>query len=259
MAMMAGGPVAEENKGESNVCMPSSFSEDVEPPPQSVADVECSQYKAAWRKAMKTELGGHKTTGTYEATTPPRGRKPVGAKWVFSYKTDKDGIIAKTKARLVATGFRQVQDVDYFQTFVPTRSSASIKIVAAVANEQGLKIFHLDVAQAFVRAKLDAEKYMKLPDGCGDISGKIVRLSRSLNGLKQSGRQWAELLVETVVEFGMEQSRTDPCVFRMVVDDKVELIMVVHVDDIVIAGSDEACRDFHAALITKFPRITKAS
>ena len=39
----------------------------------------------------------------------------------------------------------------------------------------------------------------------------------------------------------------------MVVDGKVELIMAVHVDDIVIAGSDEACRDFHAAINTKFP------
>ena len=217
-AMMAGGPAAEENTGESNVCMPSGFPEDVEPPPQSVADVERSQYRTAWRKAMKTELDGHKTTGTYEAATPPRGRKPVGAKWVFSYKTDKDGTIAKTKARLVATGFSQVQDVDYFQTFAPTPSSASIKILAAVANEQDLKIFNLDVAQAFVRAKLDAEIYMKLPDGCGDMSGKIVRLNRSLYGLKQGGRQWAGLLVETVVEFGMEQRRTDPCVFRMVVD-----------------------------------------
>ena len=94
---------------------------------------------------------------------------------------------------------------------------------------------------------------MKLPDGCGDMSGKIIRLNRSLYGLKQSGRQWAGLLVETVVEFGMEQSRADPCVFRMVMDGKVELIMAVHVDDIVIARSDKTCRDSHAALITKFP------
>ena len=43
------------------------------------------------------------------------------------------------------------------------------------------------------------------PGGCGDMSGKIVRLNRSLYGLKQSGRQWAGLLVETVVEYGMEQ------------------------------------------------------
>ena len=74
--------------------------------------------------------------------------------------------------------------------------------------QDGLKIFHLDVAQAFVRAKLDTEIYMKLPGGCGDMSGKIVRLNRSLYGLKQSGRQWAGLLVETVVEYGMEQCRT---------------------------------------------------
>ena len=36
-------------------------------------------------------------------------------------------------------------------------------------------------------------------------------------------------------------------------DGKVELIVAVHVDDIVIAGSDETCRDFHAALVKNFP------
>ena len=132
-------------------------------------------------------------------------------------------------------------------------SSASIKSLATVANEQGLKKFHLDVAQAFSRAKLDAEIYMKLPDVCGDMPGKIVRLNRSLHGLNQSGRQWAGILIETVVEYGVEQCSTDPCVFRMVVDGHVELIMAIHVDDIVIAGSDEVCRDFHAALSSKSP------
>ena len=111
-AMMAGGPGAGENTVESNVCMPSGFPEYVEPPPQSVADVERSLYKSAWRKAMKAELDGHETTGTYEAATPPRGRKPVGAKWVFSYKTVKNGTIAKTKAILVAKGCSRVQDVN---------------------------------------------------------------------------------------------------------------------------------------------------
>ena len=94
---------------------------------------------------------------------------------------------------------------------------------------------------------------MQLPGGCGDMSGKIVRLNRSLYGLKQRGYQWAGLFVETVVLYGMEQCRSDPCVFHMVVDGKVELIMAVHVNDIVFAGSDEACRHFHAALATKSP------
>ena len=252
MPMMAAGPAAEK-KGESNVCMPSGFPEDVEPLPQSVADLERSQYKAACRKAMKTELDGHTTTDTYEAATPPGGRKPVRAKWVSSHKTDKDGIITKTKVRLVAKGCSQVQDVAYVQSFAPTPSSASIKILAAITNEQGLTIFLLDVAEAFVRAKLDAEIHLKLPHGCGEMSGRIVGLNSSLYGLKESGRQWAGLLGETVVEFGREQSRTDPCVFRMVVDGKVKLIMAIHVDDIVIAGLNKARRDFHAAFNTKFP------
>ena len=109
MAMMAGGHV--ENKGESNVCMSSGFPVDVEPPPQSAADVERSKYKEAWHEAMKIELEGHKPTGTNEAATQPLGRKPLGAKWVFTYKTDKDGLIVKAKTRLVAKGFNQVQGV----------------------------------------------------------------------------------------------------------------------------------------------------
>ena len=42
--MIVGGPAAEENKVELSVRMPSGFPEDVEPPPQSVADVERSKY-----------------------------------------------------------------------------------------------------------------------------------------------------------------------------------------------------------------------
>ena len=59
---------------------------------------------------------------------------------MFLYKTGEDGIIAKTKARLETKGFSQVQGVEYFQTFAPTPSSASIKIFGAVANDQGLEI-----------------------------------------------------------------------------------------------------------------------
>ena len=59
--------------------------------------------------------------------------------------------------------------------------------------------------------------------------------------------------VDTVVEYDMGQCGYGPCMPRMVVDGKVELIIVVHVDDIVIAGSDEACRDCHAALVANFP------
>lgn len=75
MAMMTGGSVG--NKRELSVCMPIGFPADVELPPQSVTDVECSSYNAAWHEAVDTLFDGHETTGTYEAAKPPKGRKSV--------------------------------------------------------------------------------------------------------------------------------------------------------------------------------------
>ena len=52
----------------------------------------------AWHEAIKIEFDGHKTTGAYETVTPPQWRNSVGAKWVFTYGTGKDGQRVKTKA-----------------------------------------------------------------------------------------------------------------------------------------------------------------
>lgn len=104
----------------------------------------------------------------------------------------------KTKVTFVATGFGQVRDIDYFQAFVPTPSPALVKIVTAVVSEHRLnyQVFHFNVSQAFVRAKLDHDINVQLSPGggCGTMSGKAVRLNRSLYyGLKQNGLQWAGL------------------------------------------------------------------
>lgn len=44
---------------------------------------------------METALGRPTTTANYEAVTPPLKREPVyiGAKWVYTHKTDRDGLI----------------------------------------------------------------------------------------------------------------------------------------------------------------------
>ena len=103
------------------------------------------------------------------------------------------------------------------------------------------KVYHLDVAKAFAnfKATLDYEVCMKLPGGCGDLSGKYVRLEKALYGLKQSGLLWNDLLVvKLITVHGMEQCKPDPCVFRLIREGKVVLlILAVHVDDMAVAGS----------------------
>lgn len=92
---------------------------------------------------MKIEIDGHKTTGGYKAATPLEGRKPVAAKWVVTYKTERDSPILKRQITCIAKGFRQVQDVDCIQAFAPTPPPALVKILAVVAEEHDPEIFHL--------------------------------------------------------------------------------------------------------------------
>ena len=52
---------------------------------------------------------------------------------------------------------------------------------------------------------------------------------------------------------GFEQAKADPCVFRKVVDGEAEMVVVVHVDDILAHAKDQATMDrFAAELGQKF-------
>ena len=104
----------------------------------------------------------------------PKGRKPVGSKWCFGYKTDKDRKITKFKARLVARRFTQIRKVNYTHSSSPCPSSASIKPVLAVANERGLPLRHFYVAHSYTRAPLDEKVNMKHPGGCSEKSKKTA-------------------------------------------------------------------------------------
>lgn len=119
----------------------------------------------------------------------PKGRKDIGSKWLFDYKTDKQRKIVKFKARLVAQGFTQIRNVDFIRSSSPCLSSTSIQLILAVANQRGQKLVHLDVVQVYIWANLDGEVFMKLPGRCGDMSREVVRVERTLYGLRQSGRQ----------------------------------------------------------------------
>ncbi|CAB1100493.1 unnamed protein product [Ectocarpus sp. CCAP 1310/34] len=239
---------------------------DVEAPPMTVAGVAKSVYREGWEQAMREEFEGHLGRGTFSFAmreefeghlgrgtfsfvhSAPEGRRPVGSKWCFSWKTNKEGKIEKFKARLVARGLWQIPNVDYFHSFSPCPLSVSIKLMLAVASKKGMNLNHWDVKQAYTHATLDEEVFLKLPAGCGDKSHKIAKAERAIYGLKHSGRQWGYHAADTLVENGFEQCKADPCVFRKMVDEVVVMIIVIYVDDILVAGSDEDCEELLSSL-----------
>ena len=67
--------------------------------------------------------------------------------------------------------------------------------------------------------------------------GKVCCLRKSLYGLKQSPRAWFGKRSQAVETFGMQKSKSDHSVFYKISSSDI-ILLVVHVDDIVITGSD---------------------
>ena len=151
--------------------------------------------------------------------------------------------MVRAKARLVARGFKQREGIDFFETFAPTPAASCFRLLGAIACELGLDLCHFDAEQAFVQSSLE-DVFMRLPPGCGEMSGKIVTLNRSLYGLKQASRSWHNHLLTHMKSLGFEQSPADACVMRLIESVSVSIVTVVHVDDIFAVGLKARCDQF---------------
>ena len=103
-------------------------------------------------------------------------------------------------------------NVDFGEMFAPTVAVSSVRLLAALACELNLDLCNFDIEQAFVQSDLEEDVYMRLPQGCERLSGKIVRLTNSLYGLKQASRQWHAQLAKCLLTLGFVQCKADACV-----------------------------------------------
>nr|GEZ63956.1 zinc finger, CCHC-type [Tanacetum cinerariifolium] len=102
---------------------------------------------------------------TWELTDLPRGCKALGCKWILKRKMKVDGSIDKYKARLVIQGFRQKEEIDFFDTYALVARISTIRLLLALAAIHDLVIHQMDVKTAFLNGDLDEKIYMKQPEG----------------------------------------------------------------------------------------------
>ena len=101
--------------------------------PETYEEAMMSPDSNKWQEAMKSEIGSMYENQVWTLVDLPDGRKAVENKWIFKKKTDADGNVTVYKARLVAKGFRQIQGVDYDETFSPIAMLKSVRIMLAIA------------------------------------------------------------------------------------------------------------------------------
>ena len=115
--------------------------------------------------------------------------------------------------------------------------------MTAIPCELDLDLWHFDIEQAFVHSDLEENVLLRLPQGYGSFSGKIVRLNKRLYGLKRASRPWHAPLARCLLTSGFVQCLADACVFGLMDEEKVTTI-VVHVDGIFAVGEKARCDQF---------------
>ena len=73
----------------------------------------------------------------------------------------------------------------------------------------------MDVKNAFLHGDLHEEVYMHVPPGfeTNQTNGKVLRLHRSLYGLKQSPGAWFDRFRQSMLKRGYIQCNTDHTLF----------------------------------------------
>ena len=124
--------------------------------------------------------------------------------WAFKCKRFPNGDVRKLKARFCARGDRQIEGVDFFDIFAPVVNWTTVRIMLTMSLILGMHTKQVDYTAAFTYAPIDLppnyenlseeEKrkvgvYIEMPRGFKQ-PGKVLKLKKSLCGLKQAPRNF---------------------------------------------------------------------
>jgi len=192
-----------------------------------------------WKEAMLEELAALEKNDTWELVPSPPGKKVVGCKWVYTVKQNPEGKVERYKARLVAKGYSQTYGIDYDEIFAPVAKMSTVRTLISCAVNFDWPLYQLDVKNAFLHGDLEGEVYMEIPPGftTAETEGKVLRLRKSLYGLKQSPRAWFDRFKCAMLAMGYKQCNGDHTLFYLCSKNRIT-ILAVYVDDIIITGDD---------------------
>ncbi|KAK8957861.1 hypothetical protein KSP39_PZI000571 [Platanthera zijinensis] len=207
--------------------------------PLTVDDMRKRPDSKKWLEAMESEMQSMYDNKVWTLVDHHEGVKPIENKWIFKRKIDMDGNLTIYKARLVAKGFRQIQGVDYEETFSPVVMFKSIRILLAIAAYYDYEIWQMDVKTAFLNGDLEEDVYMTQPECFIDPknANKICKLQRSIYGLKQASRSWNKRFDNEIKELNFIQCEKEACVYKRI-SGSVVVFLILYVDDILLIGNE---------------------
>ena len=185
--------------------------------PQSYREAMAGPDAAKWDAALKKEMRScieQKVWTLIPRSSLPRGANVLPCKEVFKIKLNEYGAVTEYKARFTPKGFRQKRGVDFFETYARTGQYKTLRVALSLVAKWDHELAQFDVPTAFLKANVDEDIYMELPEGF-EQPGMVCKLLKSLYGLKQAPRNW-DRLVHTFItsDMGFKATVSDPSLYR---------------------------------------------
>ncbi|EMG45189.1 hypothetical protein G210_5234 [Candida maltosa Xu316] len=204
---------------------------------------------SAWYAACDAELQALEDNRTWIVASLPPNRSAISSRWVFARKMD-----GRLKARVVARGFSQLKNVDFFTTFSPVISYPSVRILLSISVQFNLVVHHLDISNAFTQSDLLEEIYMTPPPGVHIPDGKVLRLLKSLYGLRQASATFNLHLHSTLLKLGFSNLASEPCIYQRSIDSS-RMLLGVYVDDILCCAPTVALIEIFVRDLQSFYKL----
>ena len=208
------------------------------PEPRSLDEALQGPNGEEWQKALEYKINQLERMQTWVVEDLPKGQMAIPCSEVLRTKQGPDGEVQSYHVRIVAGGHKQVEGVNYTETFSAAAKMPTICAVLANAAQNDWEIEHIDVKSAYLNASLNKTVYMKAP--CGVLKsgqeGKVLRLLKRLYGLKQAGRGWNhEMSGVFMNQLNLSRSAADHSVFYQH-DNEKNLIVAVATDDMAVTS-----------------------
>ena len=141
--------------------------------------------------------------------------------------------------RLNLDGSKQVKGIHYNSSYAPVVIWPSIRLMIIMVLINNRHNRQIDYVMAYPKAPVERDMYMTIPNGHkvkgGDPGEEYTfQDKKNIYGPVQVGSMWNLFITKKLKKIGLHQSEWDPYVFW-----RENLIYILYIDDVLIAGPDE--------------------
>jgi hypothetical protein len=152
---------------------------------QMKRQVDASKCVDAQRPEVKGLMDIHIFEFIHKTKLPAKTRY-LDLLWTYRQNRRPDRSLKKYKSRLCINGSREIQCIDYTESFARVVQWSTICMVNTLAAMHNLKGKHIDFTEAFPQAKLKEDIYLRFPAGFKHKNKKwAIKLKQNLYRLVQ--------------------------------------------------------------------------